>query len=52
MWATARTGSGGYPTARVGTAGGNVTGFGEDDAHEMYAVNQSGNLYRLVVTKR
>jgi glucose/arabinose dehydrogenase len=52
MWATGRTGSGGYPTARVGTAGGNVTGFGEDDAHEMYAVNQSGNLYRLVVTKR
>jgi glucose/arabinose dehydrogenase len=52
LWATGRTSSGGYPTALVGTAGGNVTGFGEDDGHEMYVVNQLGSLYRLVINKR
>jgi glucose/arabinose dehydrogenase len=52
LWATGRTTSGGYPTARVGSAPGNVTGFGEDDAHEIYAVNSDGNLYRVAFTKR
>lgn len=52
LWATGRTGSGGYPTALVGVAGGNVTGMGEDDGHEVYCVNQAGGLYRLVIAKR
>jgi glucose/arabinose dehydrogenase len=52
LWATGRTSSGGYPTARVGSFGGNITGFGENDSHEILAVAQDGNLYRLVITKR
>ena len=52
MWATGRTSSGGYPTAQVGGFNGNVTGFGENDSHEILAVAGDGNLYRLVITKR
>jgi glucose/arabinose dehydrogenase len=54
LWAIGRSSSGGYPTAQVGDAPSNahVTGFGEDDGHEIYAVAQDGNLYRLVFTKR
>jgi glucose/arabinose dehydrogenase len=52
MWATGRTSSGGYPTARVGSFNGNITGFGENDSHEILAVAGDGNLYRLVITKR
>jgi glucose/arabinose dehydrogenase len=51
LWATGRSSTGGYPTALVGSAGSNVTGFGEDDGREIFAVNQSGGLYRLVITK-
>jgi len=53
IWALGRTSSGGYPSALVGEAGGiNLTGFGETDTHEILAVAQNGNLYRLVITKR
>jgi glucose/arabinose dehydrogenase len=53
LWALGRTSSGGYPSALVGEAGGiNLTGFGESDSHEILAVAQDGNLYRLVITKR
>lgn len=52
IWATGRNSSGGYPTARVGGFAGNLTGFGETDSHEILAVAQDGNLYRLVITKR
>ena len=53
IWALGRTSSGGYPSALVGQAGGiNLTGFGETDTHEILAVAQNGNLYRLVVSKR
>jgi glucose/arabinose dehydrogenase len=54
LWATGRTGGGGYPTARVGDApsGASIAGFGEDDAHELYAVGLGGNLYRVVFARR
>ena len=53
IWALGRTSSGGYPSALVGEAGGiHLTGFGETDTHEILAVAQNGNLYRLVITKR
>jgi glucose/arabinose dehydrogenase len=54
LWATGRTSSGGYPTARVGDAasGASIAGFGEDDGHELYAVGLDGNLYRVVFAKR
>src|SRR4051812_23021188 len=53
IWALGRTSSGGYPSALVGEAGGiNLTGFGETDTHEILAVAQSGNLYRLIISKR
>jgi len=51
--ALGRTSSGGYPGARVGQAGSiHLTGFGESDTHEILAVAQNGDLYRLVITKR
>ena len=53
IWALGRNSNGGYPSALVGEAGGaNLTGFGETDTHEILAVAQNGNLYRLVVNKR
>lgn len=52
LWATGRTSSGGYPTARVGSFGGNITGFGENDSHEILAVAGNGTLYRVVITRR
>ena len=52
LWATGRTSSGGYPTARVGSFGGNITGFGETDSHEILAVAGDGGLYRLVFARR
>jgi glucose/arabinose dehydrogenase len=51
LWATGRTSSGGYPTARVGSFAGNITGFGENDSHEILAVAGDG-LYRLVITRK
>ena len=52
LWATGRTSSGGYPTARVGSFSGHLTGFGENDSHEILAVAGDGNLYRVVFTKK
>ena len=52
LWATGRTSSGGYPTARVGAFSGHLTGFGESDSHEILAVAGDGNLYRVVFTKK
>jgi glucose/arabinose dehydrogenase len=54
IWATGRTSSGGYPTARVGAiSGGGVSGWGESDGHEIFAVSQrTGALYHLVVSKK
>ena len=51
LWATGRTSSGAYPTARVGSFSGHLTGFGENDSHEILAVAGDGNLYRVVFTK-
>src|SRR3954451_15336998 len=52
LWALGRNSSGGYPSARVGEAGGiHLTGFGQNDSNEILAVAQNGNLYRLVITK-
>ena len=52
LWASGRNSSGGYPTARVGSFNGNITGFGENDSHEILAVAGDGNLYRVVFTKK
>ena len=52
LWATGRTGAGGYSTSRVGSFAGHITGFGESDSHEIYAVAGDGSLYRVVFTKR
>ena len=53
IWATGRTSSGGYPTAGVGSfSSKGVSGWGENDGHEIFAVSQNTNaLYRLVITK-
>ena len=52
LWATGRTSSGGYPTARVGQTSGNVTGFGEGDAGELYVVTRAGRLAHVAFSHR
>jgi len=47
-WALGRTNSGGYPRAKVATFGGNLSGFGEADAGEIYAVDLGGSLWHVV----
>jgi glucose/arabinose dehydrogenase len=51
LWATGRSSSGGYPTARVGQVSGHVTGFGEGDAGEIYVVTQEGRLGHVVFSR-
>src|SRR3954454_1543143 len=47
-WALGRTNSGGYPRAKVATFGGLLSGFGEADAGEIYAVDLGGSLWHVV----
>ena len=51
-WALGRTSAGGYPRALVTTFGGNLSGFGEADAGELYAVDLGGSLWHVVFHKR
>ena len=47
-WALGRSSSGGYPRARVATFGGNLSGFGEADRGEIYAVDLGGSLWHVI----
>jgi len=42
--------NGAWRNAKVGDIGSGLTGFGEGDSGEIYAVTQSGTLYHLVFT--
>lgn len=46
-----RLSGGRYVSARVGTVG-SVTGYGENDRGEIYAVSQGGSLYRVTFRRR
>jgi glucose/arabinose dehydrogenase len=48
VWALGRTSTGGYPRAKVAQFGGNLAGFGEGDAGEIYAVDLGGSLWHVV----
>ena len=50
-WVLGRTKAGGYPRAKVATFGGNLSGFGEGDGGEIYAVDLGGNLWHVVFHK-
>jgi glucose/arabinose dehydrogenase len=47
VWALGRTKAGGYPRAKVAQFGGNLSGFGEGDAGEIYAVDLGGSLWHV-----
>ena len=47
-WVLGRTSSGGYPRAQVATFAGNLSGFGEGDAGEIYAVDLGGSLWHVI----
>jgi glucose/arabinose dehydrogenase len=47
-WALGRTSAGGYPRAHVATFAGNLSGFGEADAGEIYAVDLGGSLWHVI----
>jgi glucose/arabinose dehydrogenase len=49
VWALDKS-SGSWRNAKVGDIGGSLTGFGESDAGEIFAVTQSGTLYHAVFT--
>lgn len=53
LWAVGPKPSGGWAMAKVGDVGStySITGFGEGDHGEIYAVTQSGRLYHLVFRK-
>jgi glucose/arabinose dehydrogenase len=53
VWALKHT-STGWKNARVGSAGGtySVTGFGESDTGEIYAVTQGGGLFHVTFHRR
>jgi len=51
-WALGRTSSGGYPRALVATFGGNLSGFGESDRGEIYAVDLGGSLWHVAFHHR
>ena len=51
-WALGRTSSGGYPRALVATFGGNLSGFGEAEGGEIYAVDLAGSLWHVIFHKR
>ena len=48
IWALGRSSSGGYPRAHVATFGGNLSGFGEGDRGEVYAVDLGGSLWHVI----
>ena len=50
LWALKHTSSG-WSNARVGHTG-NLTGFGESDSGEIYAVTQGGGLFHLAFRRR
>jgi glucose/arabinose dehydrogenase len=50
-WVLGRTTAGGYPRAKVATFGGNLSGFGEADGGEIYAVDLGGNLWHVIFHK-
>jgi hypothetical protein len=47
VWALGKT-NGTWANAKVGDVGSDLTGFGQGDAGEIYAVDQAGSLYHLV----
>ena len=49
VWALGQS-NGSWSNAKVGDIGGGLTGFGEGDSGEIYAVTQSGTLYHVVFT--
>jgi glucose/arabinose dehydrogenase len=51
-WLLGRTTAGGYPRALAATFGGNLSGFGEGDAGEIYAVDLGGSLWHVIFHKR
>jgi glucose/arabinose dehydrogenase len=51
VWALEQSG-GSWSNAKVGDIGGSLTGFGEGDSGEIYAVTQSGTLYHVVFKRR
>jgi glucose/arabinose dehydrogenase len=51
-WLLGRTSAGGYPRALAATFGGNLSGFGEGDAGEIYAVDLGGSLWHVTFHKR
>src|SRR3954454_2688600 len=48
-WVLGRTKAGGYPRAKVATFGGHLSGFGEADGGEIYAVDLSSNALWHVI---
>jgi glucose/arabinose dehydrogenase len=50
-WVLGRTKAGGYPSAHVATFSGNLSGFGEADGGEIYAVDLGGSLWHVVFHK-
>lgn len=50
VWALDRS-NGFWRNAKVGDVGGSLTGFGESDTGEIYAVTQSGTLYHAVFSQ-
>jgi glucose/arabinose dehydrogenase len=51
-WLLGRTSAGGYPRALAAIFGGNLSGFGEGDAGEIYAVDLGGSLWHVTFHKR
>src|SRR3954451_9764084 len=51
-WVLVPTKAGGYPRARVATFRGNLSGFGEGDGGEIYAVDLGGSLWHVVFHRR
>jgi hypothetical protein len=49
VWALEKSG-GAWRNAKVGDIGGSLTGFGEGESGEIYAVTQGGTLYHVVFT--
>jgi glucose/arabinose dehydrogenase len=53
LWAIGRTSTGGWSRAKVGDIGQtySITGFGQSDSGELYAVTQGGSLYHLALSR-
>jgi len=51
VWALGRSG-GSWHNAKVGDIGGGLTGFGEGDSGEIYAVTSGGTMYHAVFRRR